>query len=77
LQLGGTLRLVRPCATHGAAGETLLLDAWLGIAPQPQHLHDVLSALSVASGMAAREVVLLSNEQIARRYLAARGWSAR
>ncbi|MGD0388427.1 MAG: hypothetical protein ABSC42_05670 [Tepidisphaeraceae bacterium] len=76
LQVGGTVRAARPAVLAESGAEIPVLQAYLSPSASARQLDHVLAALSVAAGMCQREVMLLSNEQMSRRYLSARGWSA-
>jgi hypothetical protein len=76
LQLGGTIRAVRPAVDSESGHEIPVLQAYLSPNPSPRQLDQILGALSVAVGLCQREVVLLSNEQMSLSYLSNRGWSA-
>ncbi|MGA2439506.1 MAG: hypothetical protein ABSH08_00985 [Tepidisphaeraceae bacterium] len=76
LQLGGTVRAVRPAVDSESGHEIPVLQAYLSPNPSPRQLDQILGALSVAAGLCQREVVLLSDEQVSLRYLSVRGCSA-
>lgn len=71
------VRMVRAARTfEQSAGIYVWEMVWSDI-PAAGELHHALSALSVACRMTAREAELLGTEDIARDYLAVRGWSSK
>jgi hypothetical protein len=69
------VRMVRVAAA--VSGETIhyCWETWLGDEPTARQLGQALSSLSIACRLTDREIPVLAEDSVARRYLAARGWS--
>jgi len=76
LAVASLVRLVRGGVVEHDGEATIFIEVNLCADLDAAELHHALSALAVACRLAGREARALLDEEVARAYLAARGWAA-
>jgi hypothetical protein len=74
LTVSSGVRHVRGGAREDSGSAEVFINASLGAAPALDDVHHVLSAMSVAARLAAREARACVDERVAAAYLETRGW---